>query len=205
MSGMRLCWSPTSPYVRKVMIMALETGLADDIELLPKNVWAADTDIGETNPLGKVPALILPDGTVVFDSPVILEVLDGMHGGAPLMPPPGPERIRVLTLQALADGLLDAAVLRLLEGRRPVEERSEAWDARQKRTLERGLDALEDMVFAFPASLDVGQVAVLALLGYLDFRFAAEPWRDPRPALAAWFEEAAKRPAFVATIPKDPA
>ncbi|MCF4166741.1 glutathione S-transferase N-terminal domain-containing protein [Zavarzinia compransoris] len=205
MSGMRLCWSPTSPYVRKVMIMALETGLADDIELLPKNVWAADTDIGETNPLGKVPALILAGGTVVFDSPVILEILDGMHGGTPLIPPPGPERTRVLTLQALADGLLDAAVLRLLEGRRPAGERSAAWDERQKRTLERGLDALEDMVFAFSDGLDVGQIAVLALLGYLDFRFAAEPWRAPRPALAAWFEEAAKRPAFVATIPKDPA
>lgn len=202
---MRLCWSPTSPYVRKVMIFAHETGLADALELLPKNVWAADTDIGETNPLGKVPALVLDDGTVIFDSPVILDHLDRLHGGAPLIPASGPERTRVLTLQALADGVLDAAVLCLLEGRRPEGERSADWVARQQRAIARGLDALEDAVFAFTETPDVGQITVMAALGYLDFRFAVLDWREGRPALAAWFEERAKRPSFLATLPQDPA
>ncbi|MFZ2870817.1 glutathione S-transferase N-terminal domain-containing protein [Zavarzinia sp.] len=204
MSRFRLCWSLTSPFVRKVMILAHETGLAGDIELLAKNVWAPDTDIGATNPLGKVPALVLDDGTVVFDSPVILDVLDRQHGGPSLIPATGPERTRVLTLQALADGVLDALVLRLLEGRRPEAERSAAWVERQMRAVARGLDALEDAVFGFGPALDVGQITVLALLGYLDFRFPADDWRDGRAALAGWFETASKRPSFLATLPKDP-
>ncbi|WP_243404024.1 glutathione S-transferase N-terminal domain-containing protein [Zavarzinia aquatilis] len=204
MSRLRLCWSPTSPFVRKVMIMAHETGLAGDIELLPKNVWAPDTDIGTVNPLGKVPALLLEDGTVIFDSPVVLDHLDRLHGGPALIPADGAARTRVLTVQALADGVLDALVLRLLEGRRPEAERSATWVERQMRAANRGLDALEDAVFGFGPALDVGQITVMALLGYLDFRFPADDWREGRAALAAWFEEAAKRPSFLATIPRDP-
>ncbi|PWR25384.1 glutathione S-transferase [Zavarzinia aquatilis] len=186
------------------MIMAHETGLAGDIELLPKNVWAPDTDIGTVNPLGKVPALLLEDGTVIFDSPVVLDHLDRLHGGPALIPADGAARTRVLTVQALADGVLDALVLRLLEGRRPEAERSATWVERQMRAANRGLDALEDAVFGFGPALDVGQITVMALLGYLDFRFPADDWREGRAALAAWFEEAAKRPSFLATIPRDP-
>ncbi|PWR19216.1 glutathione S-transferase [Zavarzinia compransoris] len=202
---MSLCWSPTSPYVRKVMILAHETGLAARIELLPKNVWAADTDIGATNPLGKVPALVLGDGTVIFDSPVILDHLDTLHGGPRLIPAEGPARVRVLTLQALADGVLDAAVLTLLESRRPAAERSADWVARQRRAIDRGLDAVEAQVAGFGPGLDAGQITVLSALGYLDFRFTNLDWRSGRPALAAWFGQAAQRPSFLATVPKDPA
>lgn len=215
MTRLSLCWSPTSPYVRKVMIFAHETGLAGRIDIVAKNVWAADTDIAATNPLGKVPALVLPDGTVIFDSPVILDYLDSLHGGPRLIPAEGPARVKVLTVQALADGILDAAVLTLLEGRRPATEQSADWLARQRRAVLRGLDALEGQAADFAPALDasqipvspihVGQITVLAALGYLDFRFAALDWRAGRPALAAWFARAAQRPSFLATVPKDPA
>lgn len=210
MTRLSLCWSPTSPYVRKVMILAHETGLAGRIDLMAKNVWAADTDIAATNPLGKVPALVLPDETVIFDSPVILDYLDSLHGGPRLIPAEGPARVKVLTVQALADGILDAAVLTLLEGRRPATEQSADWLARQRRAVLRGLDALEGQVAGFGPALEaepinVGHITVLAALGYLDFRFAALDWRAGRPALAAWFARAAQRPSFLATVPKDPA
>ncbi len=215
MTRLSLCWSPTSPYVRKVMILAHETGLAGRIDLVAKNVWAADTDIAATNPLGKVPALVLPDGTVIFDSPVILDYLDSLHGGPRRIPADGPARVKVLTLQALADGILDASVLTLLEGRRPAAEQSADWLARQRRAVLRGLDALEARVTGFgPApdagpidagQINVGEITVLAALGYLDFRFAALDWRAGRPALTAWFARAAQRPSFLATVPKDPA
>lgn len=204
MSRWRLCWSPTSPFVRKVTILAHETGLFPEIELLPKNVWAADTDIGEVNPLGKVPALILEDGTVVFDSPVILDYLDGQHGGQRMLPEHGPARLRALTVQALADGVLDALVLRLLESRRPEALRSADWTARQMRAVGRGLDQLEREAEVFGEGLDVGKIAAIALLGYLDFRFPADDWRLGRPGLAAWFDRESRRPSFLATLPKDP-
>ncbi|MFA5121393.1 glutathione S-transferase N-terminal domain-containing protein [Zavarzinia sp.] len=204
MSKLVLRFSPTSPYVRKVMIFALETGLFPRFELHPTNVWAADTDIATTNPLGKVPALTLPHGEVLFDSPVILDYLDHQHGGPRLIPAEGPARWQVLKLQALADGILDAAVACLLEGRRPQELRSAEWIARQKRAVTRGLDALEALASGFGPALDVGQITVMAALGYLDFRFSSDSWRDGRPALAAWFAVAGERPSFLATVPQDP-
>lgn len=201
---MKLRFSPTSPYVRKVLLFAHETGLAAGIELVPTNVWVPETDIGTVNPLGKVPALIIDDDTVLFDSPVILDYLDHHHGGARRIPLDGKERWAVLRLQALADGMLDAAVSRLLESRRPEGERSPAWIERQRAAIIRGLDTLEAEAPHFGAVLDVGQITVLAVLGYLDFRFSHEDWRLGRPRLAAWFANAAVRPAYTATAPYDP-
>ncbi|MEK7820711.1 MAG: glutathione S-transferase N-terminal domain-containing protein, partial [Pseudomonadota bacterium] len=115
---MKLRFSPTSPYVRKVCVVALETGLFARLDLAPTNVWAADTDIGRDNPLGKVPALATDGGEVLFDSPVICEYLDSLHDGAKLFPAAGGARWTALRRQALADGILDASVLRFLENRR---------------------------------------------------------------------------------------
>jgi glutathione S-transferase len=202
---MELRHSPTSPYVRKVMIAAIETGQAGKLRLVPGNVWAADSDIGKVNPLGKVPALTTDGGETLFDSPVICEYLDSLHSGPKLLPAQGGARWRALRLQALADGMLDAAILRRLESQRPQEKQSRDWMDRQKRVVERGLDALEAEAEALEGPLTLGTIAVGCALGYLDFRFAAERWRQGHPKLAAWYEKTAKRKSFLDTVPKDPA
>ncbi|MBI1208226.1 MAG: glutathione S-transferase [Azospirillum sp.] len=198
---MKLRFAATSPYARKVAMVVHEAGIADRIEIVVTDVWSPTTDIGDDNPLGKVPALMLEDGTTLYDSPVICEYLDSLGGGQ-LFPPPGPARWRALTLQALADGICDAAVQRLLESRRAEGERSPSWMERQRRAIERALDALE----ASAADLDAGPItiatlAVQAALGYLDLRFAADAWRQGRPVLAAWFAANATRDSFTLTRP----
>ena len=117
---MKLRYSPTSPYVRKVTVTAQETGVQPRIERVPTVTTDPASGLAKDNPLGKVPTLILDDGERLYDSPVICEYLDGLHGGAKIVPPAGPERWVALRRQALADGILDAAVLRLMETRRPA-------------------------------------------------------------------------------------
>lgn len=203
---MKLRYSPTSPYVRKVMVTAIETGLADDIELIPTNVWKEDGDIVLLNPLGKVPTLVTGGGEVLYDSPVICEYLDALHDGIRLFPPAGGARWTALRQQALADGILDAAVLRLLEGRRPPGERSAAWAERQKGCVERGHDALEAEADAglLAGDVTIGWISVGCALGWLDFRFPDDHWRAGREVLADWFEEFCKRPSMRETVPKEP-
>lgn len=202
---MKLRYSPTSPYVRKVMVTAIETGQLGKIKIEPANVWAVDSDIGKENPLGKVPALHTDGGEVLFDSPVICEYLDSLHAGQKLLPPSGGARWRALRLQALSDGILDAAILRRLESQRPPEKQSQDWIERQKRAVNRALDALEAEADTLEGPLTLGTVAVGCACGYLDLRFAAERWRQGRPKLAAWYEKTAKRKSFLDTVPKDPA
>lgn len=202
---MKLRYSPTSPYVRKVMIVAIETGLIGKIEQQPTNVWSADTDIGKQNPLGKVPTLATDDGVVLFDSPVICEYLDSLHGGAKLFPPAGPARWKALRQQAIADGVLDASVLARLEANRPQERVSQDWIIRQKRAVARAMDTLEAEAGELGGAMTIGQIAVGCACGYLDLRFAADRWRQTRPKLAAWYETMAKRKSFLDTVPKDPA
>ncbi|MDJ0951049.1 MAG: glutathione S-transferase N-terminal domain-containing protein [Alphaproteobacteria bacterium] len=201
---MKLRYSPTSPYVRKVSVTAVETGLADQIERVQTDPWAAETDLGASNPLGKVPALITDEGDVLFDSPVICEYLDSRSDTAALFPKEGAARWRVLRLQALGDGILDAAVLRLLEGRRPDELQSVAWADRQKAAIDRALNQLEREADGLDGPVTIGQIAVGCGLGYLDFRFPGDDWRAGRPRLAAWYEGFAQRESMQATIPKDP-
>ena len=202
---MRLRFAATSPYVRKVVILLHETGQFKDVELIPTNVWDPATDITADNPLGKVPALVLDDGTVLFDSPVICEYLDAQHDGETLFPAPGPERWAALRLQALADGGLDALLLRRMEGLRDPAQQSEAWIGRQVAAVDRVFDALEREAASLDAGLTIGTIAVGCLLGYRDFRFGADGWRNGRPKLAAWYETFARRPSMLATVPKDPA
>jgi len=200
---MKLCYSPTSPYVRKVTMTALETGTHDQIERELMFPAGPATDVAKFNPLGKVPALILDDGSVLYDSPVICEYLDAI-GGADLFPKNGPERWSVLRLQALADGALDAGVLILMEGRRPEHERSPDWVTRQKLAKNQALDAMEVGVESLSQAVTIAHITFSAALGWFDFRFADDDWRHGRPALADWYAAYSARASVMATEPKDP-
>jgi glutathione S-transferase len=202
---MQLHYNVASPFVRKVMAVAIETGLAERIEpvkRLPSPV-APVAELNADNPLGKVPCLLTDDGIALYDSRVICEYLDSLHHGPKMFPPSGTARWKALRRQALGDGIMDAAVLTRYETfTRPEEARWDAWIDSQKQKFRRGLDALE----AESASLDVvdiGTLAIACALGYLDFRFADENWRASRPSLAAWFEQFAKRPSIATTGPQE--
>ena len=196
---MKLRYSATSPYVRKVTMTIIECGLEDRVERVVTNAWAEDTDLPTDNPLGKVPALILEDGTTLFDSRVICEYLDSLHGGTRLFPADGPARWRALRLQAIGDGLNDAAVARRLEIMRAEGERSDKWINRQAAAMTRALDALEGEAESLAQEFTIGSLAVMSALGYLDLRFAEDSWRDGRPRLTAWFDQMANRPSFRTT------
>ena len=140
---MKLRYSPASPYVRKCLALAHEAGLAGRIDLVPTVTADPCSGLANDNPLGKIPALATDDGQVLFDSPVICEYLDSLHGGGKFLPPAGPARWTALRRQALADGLLDAALLRRYESARPADEQSPGWHDKQKAVITRALDALE--------------------------------------------------------------
>jgi glutathione S-transferase len=201
---MKLLYSPTSPYVRKVMVLALERGLDKKLEKVPTaaNPVQANRDLDKANPLGKVPALLLDNGTVLFDSPVICEYLDTRHKGAKVFPPSGARRFKALRLQALGDGILDAALLARYEtAMRPESLRWPEWTDGQKRKVGNGLDALEREAKDLDGGLTIGQIAVACALGYLDFRYANEPWRPGHPKLTAWNEKVSKLPPLAETVP----
>jgi len=196
---LKLHWAPTSPYVRKVMVAAHELGLADRLDLIrttPANVVA---DVAAENPLGQIPTLVLPDGTAIFDSLVIVEYLNALAGGG-LVPDAGPRRWQTLTLHALGHGVIDAANRRVTELRRPPAEISRRLLDMKHAEIGRALDAIEH---APPETgrVDVATIAIAVGLGYLDYRFEQEPWRDGRPALAGWYAAFASRPSMGATMP----
>ena len=204
---MKLRFSPASPYVRKCLVLAHEAGLAGRIEIVPTATADPASGLAKDNPLGKIPALTAKDGQVFFDSPVICEYLDSLHRRPKFIPARGKARWTALRRQALADGLLDAALLRRYEGARPANERSATWDEKQKNTVARALDAMEkeakDLGNPGAKRTTLGHIAIGCALGYLDFRFAVEDWRATHPKLAAWYETFAKRPSMAATVPKD--
>lgn len=201
---MKLFHSAASPFVRKVLVCAHELGLADKIEIAPTKVLPTEPnrDYGKTTPLVKVPALERDDGLVLFDSVVICEYLDSLSKAAKLFPPQGDARWRALRLHALADGILEAAVLTRYETfLRPAELRWKAWIDGQLRKVDQALDFLEQNAADLDA-MTIGSVAAGCALGYLDFRYADRKWRDGRPKLAAWWEQAGRRPSFEKTAPK---
>jgi len=199
---MKLYMSPASPFARKVRIVIRELDLERLVEEIPVNPAASD-ELRRTNPLGKIPALILDDGSTLIDSAVICEYLNEMGGGKFF---PGMTiwrevsgRWRALTLQALGDGLADAAVALIYEKRRPEGEKSQAFIDKQTAVIARSLDALERARFA--EKITIGEIAVGCALGYLDFREVMPGWRDTRPNLSAWYEGFAKYPSVAATVP----
>jgi len=202
---MKLCYSATSPYVRKVTIMALELGLEDSIEHVSIASGPAG-DIARLNPLGKVPTLELDDGTALYDSPVICEYLDTLHTGPKMIPENTADRITVLCLQALADGATDAGISRMLESRRPESERSPSWIERQQRAFAQSFDVMDQSIDLFKGDVDLAQISFCACIGWFDFRLSDEfDWRGDRPALADWHANFSARPSVMATEPKDPA
>ena len=206
---MKLRYSPTSPYVRKVSVTAIELGLAGRIEHIPTDTQGGDPGITEHNPLGKVPALVLDDGGVLYDSPVICEYLDGLHDGPRTFPAEGPERWTALRQQALGDGILDAAILRMIETlRRPETLRWQGWIDHQAAKVVRAVDQFEAEAAELPGGLagplTIGAIAAGCALGYLDFRAPELEWRAGRAELAAWYEEFSQRPSMRETVPHAP-
>lgn len=202
---MKLYHTPTSPFVRKVMIAAHELGLAGRIETvhLRPSPLMPDPELSRTNPLSKIPALVLDDGEVLYDSRVICEYLDTLHEGRRLVPEAGPARWRTLRLQALCDGILDAGILVFYERlQRPGELHWESWIEGQTRKVHQGLDALEREVGALAGPVDLAQCAAGAALGWLEFRGAVGDIRAGRPGLTAWYEAFSQRPSMQATWPR---
>lgn len=195
---MQLLYSPTSPFARKVRVAMIELGLEDRIQLAAVDPWTDETLRGQ-NPLSKVPTLVTGEGEIIFDSRVICEHLDVLAGGR-LFPANGPERWRALTAQALADGIGDAALRVVGQEKRPVADQHADQIARQRAAILAALDSLEDD--AFDGQFQIGEIAVAAQLGYLDFRKVLD-WREGRPHLTAWFETISERPSMKASEPRE--
>jgi len=203
---MRLHWSPRSPYVRKVMMFAHETGLADRLELVRSVVAMSkpNHDVLRDNPLGRIPTLVTDDGTVLFDSIVICEYLDSLHGGPKLFPPAGPAHWQALRWHALGDGMLDTLIIFRSEREQPPVQQNADWLANFALKIATSLDAIERDVGALEAPpFGIGHIAIACALGYLDFRFADLGWRNGRPRSAAWFERASQRASVELTAPVD--
>jgi glutathione S-transferase len=202
---MKLIGSLTSPYVRKVRIVMAEKKL--DFQLVLEDVWGQDA-ILKSNPLGKVPCLVVEGSEAIFDSRVIVEHLETLSPVGKLIPPLGRERTEVRTWEALADGLLDAAILARLEATWPgrsADQRSQAWIDRQMSRVNGAVAAmargLADKPFCVGIHLTLADVAVGCALGYLDFRFPHIDWRSPHPNLQRLFEKLATRQSFIDSAP----
>lgn len=203
---MKLIGSTSSPYVRKVRIVMAEKKL--DYAFVTEDVWAADTTIAQSNPLGKVPCLIMEGGEALFDSRVIVEYLDALSPVGKLIPGTGRARAEVKTWEAMADGVLDALILARLEAIWPGRndnERSQAWIDRQIAKVDASLEAmsrgLADRPFFSDIHLTLSDISVGCALAYLDFRFAHIDWRARHPNLAKLHEKLAQRPSFADTVP----
>ncbi|MES2508902.1 MAG: glutathione S-transferase N-terminal domain-containing protein [Pseudomonadota bacterium] len=203
---MKLIGSNTSPYVRKVRVVMAEKKL--DYQFIEEDVWAAGTNIGESNPLAKVPCLVMEGGEAVFDSRVIVEYLDTLSPVGKLIPVQGRERAEVKTWEALADGLMDAAILARLEATwsgRTDAQRSQAWIDRQMLKIDGVLKAmsvgLAEKAFCSGIHFSLSDVAVGCALGYLDLRFPTINWRADYANLAKLQEKLAQRASFVETFP----
>ena len=192
--------SPASPFARKARIAASVLGLADKIEVRDTDLNDPADSIRMQNPLGKIPALVLEDGTTYYDSRVIAEYLDHLAGGGRIIPREPDARLATLRLQALCDGILDASVLIVYESRyRAAEQQSQSWLERQAGKVARGMATLEASPPPLGAVPDIGQIAVACVLGYRDLRFGGD-WRKSYPRLVTWHDKfAALVPAFAQT------
>jgi glutathione S-transferase len=200
---MKLFYSQTSPFVRKCLVAAHELGLAQRLELVPAvpNPVNRDRSVVDRNPLGKIPTLVTDAGEVFFDSRVICEYLNGLGDGH-LLPATGEARYAILTDQALADGLMDAAVLARYESAlRPEPLRWPAWTGGQMDKVSSALSDFERRAAAWEDRMDLGVIALGCALGYLDFRYADIAWRARSPSLARWYEQFAARESMTRTRP----
>ena len=203
---MKLIGAVTSPYARKVRIVMAEKKL--DFKFVTEDVWAADSTISQANPLGKVPCLVMEGGEALFDSRVIVEYIDTLSPVGKLIPTVGRERAEVKTWEALADGILDAAILARLEATWPgrtAEQRSSSWIDRQMGKIDLSLKAvsqgLGEKAYCAGVYFSLADIAVGCVLGYLDFRFPQINWRADYPNLAKLNDKLAVRASFMDTKP----
>ncbi|MBY8955734.1 MULTISPECIES: glutathione S-transferase [Pseudomonas] len=204
--SMTLFHNTLSPFVRKVMVLLHETDQQDRVALQDCVLTpvSPDTALNADNPLGKIPALRLADGSVIHDSRVILEYLDQQHVGNPLIPREGAARWRRLTLASLADGIMDASVMVRYElVLRAPEKHWDEWLDAQREKIRRALAYLEsDAIAELTSHFDVAAISVACALGYIDLRHPDLDWRSANPQLANWYFDVSQRPSMVATMPK---
>lgn len=199
---MKLYYSPTSPYARKVRISAQVLGLEAEIELIQTDVYSPEKDyVNRVNPLNKVPALETREGQILINSPFICDYLCSLNPSNGLLPAFGPDRWMILNNQAVADGILDAAILRRYESQRSPEKQDAKFDLRQRDKIHEGFQFLEKNVFNFHSDLRLDGIAVMCALGYMEFRFAREKWLEKFPRLQAWYWSRADWKPFSSTAP----
>jgi glutathione S-transferase len=197
---MKLFYSPTSPYARKCRALAIEKGIERQIEILTASPMSNPPELQAANPLGKVPALLLDNGQCIVDSPVICAYLDSMSDTPRLIPVDPAARIDALTREALADGIMDAALAIVMERKRPEQQRSPEW-------LERWTSAIRRSVAHFSARIpdrhhpDIGDIALACALGYVDFRLGDLVWDAEAAPLRAWFSAVHERASLAGTVP----
>lgn len=201
---MKLRWAPGSPFVRKVTVTALETGLDDRIERIETDYRPTDGDLVRDNPLGKVPALIRDDGSTLADSPVICAWLDSLHDGPKLIPAAGEARWQALNLEGLGDGLGEAAIAVMRERSRPDGKRWDAVEARNAAKFRNTMGWLEANSPVLDGPVTIGHIAVACALGWTAFRVpdlladAATRW----PRVMGWYRAFSERPSMRATVPR---
>ena len=196
---MQLAFSPARHYVRKVTACTIKRGLDKQVERV--KIGTTDPELLKYNALSKVPTLILDDGTTLFDSPVICEYLDSVGVAPKLFPAAGPERWKALTQEALADGILDATQPRRREIALPQDEGRKGYIALQQGKVARALDEFEKQADSLGNLNTIGEITIGCALGYLDFRYATEPWRPGHPKLTAWYDKVSKLPPLAETVP----
>lgn len=199
---MKLFTSPTSPFARKVEVVAHLRGLSDRLQRTVINPWTDPAELVAVNPLSMVPTLITPEGAALYDSQVIAEYLDAKGvSGASVFPAEPDARIRTLRKAALGDGLMDAAVERRVASGLPSDASRDERLARLAGLMARVLDRFEAEADLLNGAPSIGKITIGCALGYLDFRYAHEPWRAGRPRLTAWFETWSRQPSMQATLP----
>lgn len=199
---MLLRHSHTSPFVRKVVVLLHETGLIGQVDFETVDGWSEPEQLTGDNPLSMVPTLVLDDGGILYDSPVVCEYLDRRHDGPIMIPADGAARWRVMREQALADGMLDCAVLVFVElHKRPQDKQWDWWIDLKRRAIDRSLDQFETELAHLGQRVDLGTISIAVALAYLDLRGAVGEWRDSRPGLADWYAGFSQRPSMVASRP----
>jgi len=200
---MKLRWSPTSPFVRKVVVLMKEKGIEDLVEKEKSNPLSADDRAETPSPLGQIPCLISDDGQSIYDSPVIMEYLDSTCDGPEMVPASGTARWTVLTRQALADGMIASMVICFVESLKKPERQSKGILAHNKAIVFSGIAALEIEVGGFAGDIDAGTITVAVALAFADQTFPDDDWRVDNPSLAAWFDEFNRRSSMTESVLMD--
>ncbi len=200
---MKLISSTTSPFSRKVRVLLIEKGFPDiEIEML--NPWEDPEELVAVNPFSRVPALVLNNGVVFYDSQLIVEYIENTMQGPKFIPSSGAARWLVLQGQALGDNLIEVGIRPLLERRRPEGKQIKEKIIRDEIVLARGIGAAAKLVRVMEPPLSIGHIAIACALGFIDFRFPHLKWRDHHPRLSAWYQDMRLRPSMQATVPFEP-